>query len=90
MTNLIYPHDTIFKTLRDKHNLTQVAMAEKLNISQPAYSMLEAGSSWPSFEVITQTMESFSVPFKKFREYYRLRKSSLERATTRQNSRARK
>ena len=44
--------DTLFRKLRSEHNLTQVAMAEKLNISQPTYSFLEGGRSWPSFAVI--------------------------------------
>ncbi len=73
---------TLFKDLRTKHSLTQVAMAAKLKISQPSYSFLEMGKSWPSFEVIEQTMEVFNVPYARFREYYRARKKNAQRSTT--------
>ena len=82
MTNYRHPTDTIFKSIRDKHNLTQLAMAEILKITQPAYFYLETGSSWPSFEVIENTMEAFNVPYKRFREYYRERKSRIEGSLT--------
>lgn len=69
----------MYKKLRSKHNLTQAAMAEILKITQPAYHYLEIGNSWPSFEVISNTMEAFNVPFKRFREYYSQRKREIER-----------
>lgn len=78
MKKLKYPKETLFKSLRLKYKLTQVAMAEKLNISQPAYCQLETGASWPSFEVIESTMELWNVPFKRFREYYTERKGILK------------
>lgn len=83
MTNYRHPTPTIFRDIRNRHNLTQMAMAEILNITQPAYSYLETGSSWPSFEVIENTMEAFNVPYKRFREYYRERKSRIERSSSR-------
>tara|TARA_A100001201_G_scaffold112504_2_gene96360 strand:- start:232 stop:465 length:234 start_codon:yes stop_codon:yes gene_type:complete len=60
-------------------------MAEILKISQPAYCMLETGASWPSFDVIEQTIEVFNVSFKRFREYHRCRKSFFKGATTRKS-----
>tara|TARA_Y100001937_G_scaffold13127_1_gene17137 strand:+ start:4754 stop:5011 length:258 start_codon:yes stop_codon:yes gene_type:complete len=85
MASFIYPGDTLFQQIRKKHNLTQVAMAEKLKVSQPAYSLLERGKSWPTFEVIEQTMEAFNVPFKRFREYNRERKNIIAKIITRKN-----
>tara|TARA_Y100001937_G_scaffold70639_1_gene96138 strand:- start:676 stop:924 length:249 start_codon:yes stop_codon:yes gene_type:complete len=82
MTNYRHHEKTIFRNIREQHNLTQLAMAEILNITQPAYSHLETGSSWPSFEVIENMMEAFNVPYKRFREYYRERKSRIERSLT--------
>ena len=82
MKKFIFPKDTMYKELRDKHKLTQAAMAEILDISQPAYHHLERGDSWPSFEVISNTMEAFNVPFKRFREYYTERKREIEGAAT--------
>lgn len=80
MNKFIYPKETMYKTLRLKHKLTQTAMAEILKISQPAYHLLEVGTSWPSFEVIENTMEAFNVPFKRFREYHHERKGILKGA----------
>lgn len=82
MANIKFSGVSIFKKLRVSNKLTQVAMAEILKVSQPAYSMLESGLSWPSFEVIENTMEAFNVSFKRFREYYHERKSCFEGTAT--------
>ena len=40
------------KELRIKNNLTQAQVAEKLNISRPAYTYYETGKKQPSIETL--------------------------------------
>ena len=77
-----YPYPTIFKTIRNERELTQIAMAEILGITQAAYSHLETGNTFPSFKVIESTMRMFDVPFERFGEYNRIRARWLKTSHT--------
>lgn len=49
------------KSLRQKMNWTQGQVAEKLNISIPAYSKLETGITDPNFSRLQQMADFFAV-----------------------------
>jgi transcriptional regulator with XRE-family HTH domain len=49
------------KEERKKRKLTQEDMAEKLNITRPAYTMYETGKSQPSLETAVKIADIFQV-----------------------------
>ncbi len=56
------------RTLRKKNNITQHALAEKLNISGQAVSKWENNSSQPDFDTIVKMTEIFGVTMNEFAE----------------------
>ena len=52
---------TLLKELRRQHELSQVALAEKLSISQDTISLWECGKSLPDFWSIRKLAEIFDL-----------------------------
>ena len=49
------------KELRLQNNLTQSALAEKVNIASKYQSFIETGNSYPSAELIEKYAEAFNI-----------------------------
>jgi len=54
---------TNIKLLRLKHNLTQQEIADSLNMSQNAYSQMEAGKTKIDIERIERIVEYYNISF---------------------------
>ena len=52
----------IIKRLRKEHNLTQEELAEQLNVSAPAVSKWENGTSLPDITQVVPLANLFGVP----------------------------
>lgn len=55
-------YNEIIRELRNEKGLTQKEIAEKLNISQRAYSHYEKGENEPGIEMLIKMAELYSVP----------------------------
>lgn len=51
----------MYKELREKHNLSQKDLAEKLEVFQSAISKVERGETKPSFESLQKIYKIFGI-----------------------------
>jgi len=57
------------KTIRDKHNLSQDAIADKMNITQPSYARFERGATKTDLRTLINFCNCFNMSFMEFIHY---------------------
>ncbi len=66
MTNQSNQFGTKVKELREKHQMTQTDLAQKLNVSKSVISAYEKGIRSPSFKVLKDICEVFGISESEF------------------------
>ena len=56
----------ILKDLRQKHNMTQDQLAEKLSVTRQAVSRWETGETTPGIDMVKLICVTFGVPLERF------------------------
>lgn len=70
----------ILKTLRKNSNLTQVQLAEKINVTQGTIANWERGVREPDMEMVHRIADAIGVPVERF--FSEAKESTLERSNT--------
>lgn len=70
----------ILKTLRKNSNLTQVQLAEKINVTQGTIANWERGVREPDMEMVRRIADAIGVPVERF--FSESKESTLERSNT--------
>jgi len=57
------------RTIRDKHNLSQEAIADKMNITQPSYARFERGATKTDLKTLIDFCNCFDMSLMEFIHY---------------------
>ena len=75
-----YASKSIWAKIRQKLNLTQVEMAEKIGVTQPWLWRVEAELSVPSILFVTRACKELDVSIREVERYYHSREKYFKRS----------